>query len=108
MSLPVLGSPLVRIALGAIVSTWAAPKIINRFVYTSTAGKVSPNDPGIELDTDTPEARKAKESIADMTAIGITSAITVLTFVALGMAGGKSVAAAAAPGGTPGAAGAAA
>ncbi len=67
-----LANPYVRIALGAIASTYIAPKIVNKFVR--------------------PELNATDEKINAATAIGITSAVTVFVFVALGMATGKSAA----------------
>lgn len=60
-----LANTFVRIAIGAIGSSYIAPKIINRFVR--------------------PEMNEADERINNATAIGITAAGTVLVFVALGM-----------------------
>lgn len=80
-----LGNPYVRIALGAILSTYLAPKILNKFVY---------GEKGVILDDD--PNRASKESIQDAAAIGITSAVTAGVFVVLGMAAGKSTVAAAA------------
>lgn len=71
----IFGNPYVRIAIGAVLSTYVAPKIINRFMRA-------------ELDV-----KDAK--INDATAIGISAGVTALTFVALGMLGGKSAAGAA-------------
>lgn len=73
-----LASPVVRIALGSIASVYLAPKIINKFVRV----ELNPID----------------EQINNASYIGITAAVTTLVFVALGMATGKSAAAAVAPG----------
>jgi hypothetical protein len=67
-----LVNPYVRIALGAIGSSYIAPKVINRFVR--------------------PELNEMDEMINNTTAIGITAIGTVLVFVVLGMVAGKSAA----------------
>lgn len=74
-----LANPYVRIAIGAVVTSYLAPKVINKFVR--------------------PELDERDEAINTATAVGITAAGTTIVFIALGMLTGKSAAQAAAPGG---------
>lgn len=67
-----LANPYVRIGLGAVLGSYVAPKIINRFVR--------------------PELDEHDEQINNATAIGITAGVTALVFVVLGMATGKTAA----------------
>ncbi len=73
-----LANPYLRIAIGAGLSQYVAPKIINRFVR-------------VELD-------ERDERLNAQIAIGISAVVTAFTFVALGMATGKTAAEAAKPG----------
>jgi hypothetical protein len=73
-----LANPYVRIGIGAVASTYLAPKIINRFVRV----EMGPID----------------EAVNFATHVGITGAVTALVFVALGMATGETAAQAAAAG----------
>jgi hypothetical protein len=70
-----LANPYIRIALGAALSEYLKPRIINRFVR--------------------PELEERDAQINEATGIGITAAITAGVFVILGMATGKTAAAAA-------------
>jgi cell division protein FtsX len=73
-----LANPFVRIALAGVLSSYVAPKVINRFVRV--------------------ELNSTDEAINNATAIGITAGFTALGFVVLGMVTGKSLPAAAAGG----------
>lgn len=73
-----LKSPVVRIALSAVISSYIAPSIIQKFVRA--------------------ELNSTDELINDATAIGITAGFTALGFVVLGMIGGQTAAGAAAGG----------
>jgi hypothetical protein len=74
-----LSNPFIRIALGAAISEYVKPKIINHFVR--------------------PELDERDERINMQTAIGITAAVTATVFVLLGMATGQTAAKSAAVGG---------
>lgn len=67
-----LANPYVRIALGAALSQYIAPKIIQRFV------RVELND--------------ADAHINEATHVGITAGIVTMTYIVLGMATGKPLA----------------
>ncbi len=73
-----LANPYIRIGLGAALSQYVAPKLINKFVR--------------------PELDERDERLNAQIAIGISAVVTAFTFVALGMATGKSAAEAAKPG----------
>jgi len=75
-----LANPYVRIAIGAALSEYLKPKIINRFVRV--------------------EMNVTDERINEAASIGITAAITAGVFVILGMATGKTAASSAADTGT--------
>lgn len=66
----VFGNPYVRIALGAAISEYVKPGIINRFIR--------------------PELDARDDRINTQVSIGITAAVTTIVFVALGMVGGKT------------------
>jgi hypothetical protein len=70
-----LANPYIRIAIGAAISEYVKPKIINRFVRV--------------------ELEQRDEQINMVTGIGITASITALTFIVLGMLTGKTSATAA-------------
>ncbi len=73
-----LASPYVRIALAAAGESYIATKILNRFVR--------------------PELEEIDEQINNVTAYGITGAVTALAFVVVGVLVGETPQQAAAKG----------
>lgn len=67
-----LANPYVRIALGAVIGSYVAPKIVNRFVR--------------------PELDERDEKINMATSVGITAGVTAMFYIVTGMITGKSVA----------------
>lgn len=90
----ILTNPYVRIAIGAALSTYGTVRVLSYFA--PGLGIVINPETGHQAVSD-PE----KADIARQAAIGTGAAITTVTFVLLGMLGGKSAAAAAAGSGTP-------
>ena len=86
-----LAHPIVRILAGAMISTYVTPRVLVK-VAPKLGGVINPKTGRFALPAEsTPDQIK----VATQAVIGTSAAVTALTFVLLGMATGKSAAAAA-------------